>query len=71
MDHVVRAVMQRIVAERKRSDAWFRANDQVPFSPAWDAAMADVEDIERELWRRGESRTRPEPMQATRTLASD
>ncbi len=27
-----------------------RANDLSPYSPAWDAAMAGVEDLERQLW---------------------
>jgi hypothetical protein len=28
-----------------------RARDLSPYSPAWDAAMADVDDLEEQLWR--------------------
>lgn len=54
-----RSFLERIMVERKLSDAWFRAKDLVPFSPAWDAAMAEVEDLERELWRVQLSLARP------------
>ena len=27
-----------------------RARDLSPYSPAWDAAMADVDDLEQQLW---------------------
>ena len=52
--------LDRLVVERKLSDTWFRANDLVPFSPAWDATMAEVEDLERELWRLEVGLTSPE-----------
>ena len=28
-----------------------RARDLSPYSPAWDAAMAGVDDLEEQLWR--------------------
>ena len=28
-----------------------RAKKQIPFTPAWDAAIRDVEDLEREVFR--------------------
>ena len=57
---MLRTFLEQIMVERKLSDAWFRANDLVPFSPAWDAAMSEVEDLERELWRVQSSLARPE-----------
>jgi len=37
--------------EREVSAARLRALALVPFSPAWDAAMDRVEELERTLWR--------------------
>jgi hypothetical protein len=37
--------------ERLVSAARLRALALVPYSPAWDAAMGDIEDLERALWR--------------------
>ena len=43
-----------------------RATDYLPFSPAWDAAVARVEDLERFLWLVDRAST--EPAQSDRTL---
>jgi hypothetical protein len=40
-----RRLRARIEAARRRVEI------EVPFSPSWDAAMATLEDAERELWR--------------------
>lgn len=37
--------------DRELTAARRRALDLVPFSPAWDAAMGLVEDLERARWR--------------------
>jgi hypothetical protein len=37
--------------EAELSAARLRALALVPFSPAWDAAMGAIEDLERVLWR--------------------
>lgn len=37
--------------ERRVSAARLRALALPPYSPAWDAAMGDIEDLERALWR--------------------
>jgi hypothetical protein len=43
--------VDRMELEREVGAARVRALALVPFSPAWDAAMTLVEDLERELWR--------------------
>jgi hypothetical protein len=45
----------RLAAARDRADALQR------FSPAWDAAMAGVEDLERELWDSRRAISAPDP----------
>jgi hypothetical protein len=42
---------EQVAAELDLAAARRRAQLQVPFSPPWDAAMAQVEDLERALWR--------------------
>jgi hypothetical protein len=39
--------------ERRVMTARRRIRAETPFSPAWDAAMAELEDAEREVWRLG------------------
>jgi hypothetical protein len=46
-----RVLVERTVIEQKLAHARWRLNEHLPFSPAWDAAMAEVEDLELELWR--------------------
>jgi hypothetical protein len=46
-----RVLLERTVIEQKLANARWRLNEHLPFSPAWDAAMAEVEDLELELWR--------------------
>jgi hypothetical protein len=41
---------RRIATELRLTIARRRAAQFLPFSPAWDAAMARVEDLERDLW---------------------
>ena len=42
---------ERVSIEINLAAARQRAQADAPFSPAWDAAMAWVEDLERALWR--------------------
>jgi hypothetical protein len=42
--------VDRARLEREVSVARLRVLVLVPFTPAWDAAMGRVEDLERELW---------------------
>ena len=42
---------ERVAIEIDLVTARRRAQADTPFSPAWDAAMTWVEDLERELWR--------------------
>ena len=42
---------ERVITEIDLAAAWRRAKVDPPFSPAWDADMARVEDLERALWR--------------------
>lgn len=44
--------------QRDLSAARLRAGNLRPFSRAWDAAMARVEDLERDLWRSQEASER-------------
>ena len=48
-------IVDRIVVQSDLTAARRRAADDLPFSPAWDAAMGRVEDLERELWRLDEA----------------
>lgn len=41
------------VLRQEREVARRRVAAARPFSPAWDAAMAQLEDVEREVWRLG------------------
>lgn len=43
-------LVDRIAIESDLAAARRRAGDLMPFSPAWDASMAWVEDLERQLW---------------------
>jgi hypothetical protein len=43
--------MHRADVERALAAAQRRARDLVPYSPAWDALMGYVEELERSLWR--------------------
>lgn len=63
--------LQRLSVHADLLVARRRVTAYVPYSPAWDAAMARVEDLEREAWRleqadaqlvpiRGRSESRPE-----------
>jgi len=36
---------------RRANAARRRVSEATPFSPSWDAAMAELEDAERDLWR--------------------
>lgn len=45
-------MVQGALIERRLDAAVRTADGLVPFSPAWDAAMANVEDLQRELWHR-------------------
>lgn len=42
---------KRLALELELFSARRRADEYRPFSPAWDAAVAEVEDLERALWR--------------------
>jgi hypothetical protein len=46
--------------ERQVTTARRRVTAETPFSPAWDAAMAALEDAERQVWRR-ETEPPPDP----------
>ena len=46
------ALVDRMSIEADLHLARRRASALMPYSPAWDAAMAIVEDLERALWRR-------------------
>ena len=48
---VHRPGLQRVNLELDLFSARRRAAQHPPFSPAWDAAMAEVEDLERALWQ--------------------
>ena len=41
---------QRLNLELELFSARRRADEYRPFTPAWDAAISDVEDLERCLW---------------------
>ena len=43
--------LERMSVEYQLLLAQRRANAATPYSPAWDAAMADVEEWAREAWR--------------------
>ena len=43
-------LVDRIAIESDLTTAWRRARELTPFSPAWDAAMGGIEELERELW---------------------
>ena len=45
------AMVERAEVALNLSAARRRASALTPYSPAWDAAMAIVEDLERVLWR--------------------
>jgi hypothetical protein len=47
----MRHLTERVVTEIDLAAARRRAQVDAPFSPAWDADMARVEDLERALWR--------------------
>jgi hypothetical protein len=47
--------------ERRLASARERAAALQPYSPAWDAAMAGVEDLERELRERRQARSSQDP----------
>jgi hypothetical protein len=47
----MRELADRVIAEIDLAEARRRAQGDAPFSPAWDADMARVEDLERALWR--------------------
>lgn len=51
-DRVIPPVVERLLLERRLAAALRAAEGLVPFSPAWDAAMANVEELQRELWNR-------------------
>jgi hypothetical protein len=38
-------LQQQLLLARRRVEA------ERPYSPSWDAAMANLEDVEREIWR--------------------
>lgn len=42
--------VERLATEHDLEAARGRMRRLTPFSPAWDAAMASVEDLERQLW---------------------
>jgi hypothetical protein len=42
---------KRLNLELELFSARRRADEYRPFSPAWDVAMAEVEELERALWR--------------------
>lgn len=44
-------LIDRVAVKAELTAARRRAGEYLPFSPAWDAAMGRVEDLERELWR--------------------
>ncbi len=44
-------LFERVISESDLAAAGRRAQDYAPFSPAWDAAVARVEDLERARWR--------------------
>ena len=46
----MRNLAERVIAEIDLAAARRRAQLDAPFSPAWDADMARVEDLERALW---------------------
>ena len=48
---------KRLKIELALFNARRRAAEYRPFSPAWDAAVAAVEDLERDLWRLHETET--------------
>lgn len=49
---MIRPIVERALIERRLAAAIRTADELMPFSPSWDAAMAHVEDLERELWHR-------------------
>lgn len=63
---MIRTIIERKLIERQLATAVRVAEGLMPFSPAWDAAMANVEDLERQLWRRQAE----EAEAAVRTLAA-
>ena len=42
---------RRLNLELELFSARRRADEYLPYTPAWDAAIAEVEDLERALWR--------------------
>ncbi len=43
--------VQRLSLELELFGARRHAEEYLPYTPAWDAAVAKVEDLERALWR--------------------
>lgn len=42
---------RRLNLELELFSARRRADQYLPYTPAWDAAIAEVEDLERAIWR--------------------
>lgn len=51
-DRVHRPTRHRLAIELDLFSARRRAAQYRPFTPAWDAAITEVEDLEREVWHR-------------------
>ncbi len=51
MERMWQQIVDRVVIESDLVAARRRARDLMPFSPAWDAAIALTEDLERAMWR--------------------
>ncbi len=50
MERMWQQIVDRVVIESDLVAARRRARDLMPFSPAWDAAIALTEDLERAMW---------------------
>jgi hypothetical protein len=48
---MAQGTIDRRELERAVTTVRRRAADLVPFSPSWDAVMAEVEELERALWQ--------------------
>lgn len=55
----MRELAARVITQLDLAIARRRARVDAPFSPAWDADMARLEDLERALWRSENTRVRP------------